>query len=137
MHLFGHNLDHDYYFELLREEERDTHSITQVSHGIALGGRLYQQRFRERAAWDNGTGWRVGLGAMLRKSILWRFACRDGVWVGSGGSEVMRPFRASLGGIEEESWAVCRAVLLRFRLGDADTLSLKMDMMGLLEVARY
>ena len=23
MHLFGHNLDHDYYFELLREEERD------------------------------------------------------------------------------------------------------------------
>ena len=22
MHLFGHRLDHDYYFELLREEER-------------------------------------------------------------------------------------------------------------------
>jgi hypothetical protein len=21
MHLFGHNVDHDYYFELLREEE--------------------------------------------------------------------------------------------------------------------
>src|SRR5437016_11208520 len=28
MHLFGHNLDHDYKFELLREEERDTQSIT-------------------------------------------------------------------------------------------------------------
>jgi hypothetical protein len=22
MHLYGHNVDHDYYFELLREEER-------------------------------------------------------------------------------------------------------------------
>src|SRR5580693_8640758 len=31
MHLFGHNFDHDYYFELLREEERDTHSITRCS----------------------------------------------------------------------------------------------------------
>src|SRR5882762_7350525 len=28
MHLFGHNVDHDYYFELPRERERDTHSIT-------------------------------------------------------------------------------------------------------------
>src|SRR5438105_15206480 len=28
MHLFGHRLDHDYYFELLREEERAAHSIT-------------------------------------------------------------------------------------------------------------
>jgi len=24
MHVFGHNVSHDYYFELLREEERDT-----------------------------------------------------------------------------------------------------------------
>ena len=31
MHLFGHNVDHDYYFELPREEERDTHSITRCS----------------------------------------------------------------------------------------------------------
>src|ERR1035438_2464830 len=31
MHLFGHNVDHDYYFELLREEERDTQSITRCS----------------------------------------------------------------------------------------------------------
>src|ERR1700732_4831056 len=31
MHLFGHNVDHDYYFELLCEEERDTHSITRCS----------------------------------------------------------------------------------------------------------
>jgi hypothetical protein len=31
MHLFGHNFDHDYFFELLREEERDTHSITRCS----------------------------------------------------------------------------------------------------------
>jgi hypothetical protein len=28
MHLFGHNRDHDYYFELPREGERDTQSIT-------------------------------------------------------------------------------------------------------------
>ena len=27
MHLFGHKFDHDYYFELLREEERAAHSI--------------------------------------------------------------------------------------------------------------
>ena len=27
MHLFGHTFDHDYYFELPREGERDTHSI--------------------------------------------------------------------------------------------------------------
>ena len=27
MRPFGHNFDHDYYFELLGEEERDTHSI--------------------------------------------------------------------------------------------------------------
>src|SRR5450759_2109668 len=31
MHLFGHNLDHDYYFELPREGERDTQSITRCS----------------------------------------------------------------------------------------------------------
>src|SRR5271157_1836985 len=28
MHLFGQTFDHDYYFELPREGERDTHSIT-------------------------------------------------------------------------------------------------------------
>src|ERR1019366_5558915 len=28
MHIFGHTFDHDYYFELPREGERDTHSIT-------------------------------------------------------------------------------------------------------------
>src|SRR5258705_873486 len=28
MHLFGHAFDHDYYFELPREGERDTQSIT-------------------------------------------------------------------------------------------------------------
>src|SRR5580692_2711611 len=31
MHLFGRNRDHDYYFELLREEEQDTQSITRCS----------------------------------------------------------------------------------------------------------
>src|ERR1039457_2903076 len=31
MHLFGHNVDHDYYFELPREGERDTQSITRCS----------------------------------------------------------------------------------------------------------
>ena len=28
MHLFGRNRDHDYYFELLVIEERDTQSVT-------------------------------------------------------------------------------------------------------------
>src|ERR1035441_4299706 len=31
MHLFGHNLDHDYYFRLPGEGERDTQSITRCS----------------------------------------------------------------------------------------------------------
>src|ERR1039457_3900512 len=31
MHLFGHTFDHDYYFELPREGERDTQSITRCS----------------------------------------------------------------------------------------------------------
>jgi hypothetical protein len=31
MHLFGHNCDHDYYFELPREGERDAQSITRCS----------------------------------------------------------------------------------------------------------
>ena len=31
MHLFGHNRDHDYYFRLLREEERDAQSISRCS----------------------------------------------------------------------------------------------------------
>ncbi len=37
MHLFGHNLDHDYYFELLREEERAAQSIAwQAEHTTSL-----------------------------------------------------------------------------------------------------
>ena len=31
MHLFGHNRDHDYYFRLLGEEERDAQSISRCS----------------------------------------------------------------------------------------------------------
>jgi len=31
MHLFGHTFDHDYYFELPREGERDALSITRCS----------------------------------------------------------------------------------------------------------
>jgi hypothetical protein len=31
MHLFGHTLDHDYYFELPREGERDAQSISRCS----------------------------------------------------------------------------------------------------------
>src|SRR5882672_664521 len=31
MHLFGHTLDHDYYFRLPREGERDTQSIARCS----------------------------------------------------------------------------------------------------------
>jgi hypothetical protein len=31
MHLFDHNLDHDYYFELPGEEERDPQSVTRCS----------------------------------------------------------------------------------------------------------
>ena len=39
MHLFGLNRDHDYYFELPREGERDTQSITRcLLHTIAISG---------------------------------------------------------------------------------------------------
>ena len=39
MHLFGHNCDHDYYFELLREEERDAQSIARCfSATMAISG---------------------------------------------------------------------------------------------------
>jgi hypothetical protein len=31
MHLFGHNVDHDYYFELPREGEQNAQSITRCS----------------------------------------------------------------------------------------------------------
>jgi len=31
MHLFGRNRDHDYYFELLAEEEQDAQSISRCS----------------------------------------------------------------------------------------------------------
>jgi hypothetical protein len=31
LHLFDHTVDHDYYFKLLREEARDTHSIARCS----------------------------------------------------------------------------------------------------------
>jgi hypothetical protein len=33
VHLFGHNRDHDYYFELPREGERDT-QFTKVYSGV-------------------------------------------------------------------------------------------------------
>jgi hypothetical protein len=39
MHLFGHNLDHDYYFELPCEGERDTQSHVQKKAEV-LSGRL-------------------------------------------------------------------------------------------------
>src|SRR5713226_391682 len=39
MHLFGHNLDHDYYFELPREGERAPQSITRCQlHTLAMSG---------------------------------------------------------------------------------------------------
>src|SRR6266481_4037604 len=39
MHLFGHTLDHDYYFELPGEGERDTQSISRcLPHTIAMSG---------------------------------------------------------------------------------------------------
>ena len=39
MHLFGRNLDHDYYFRLPREEERDTLQLLDVLlHTIACSG---------------------------------------------------------------------------------------------------
>lgn len=33
MHLVGHKLDHDYYLELLREEERAAHSMSRCCTG--------------------------------------------------------------------------------------------------------
>ena len=42
MHLFGHTFDHDYYFELPREGERDTQSYVQerlmCSAGVSPAG---------------------------------------------------------------------------------------------------
>ena len=39
MHLFGHNFDHDYYFELLRKGERDTQQLLgDRLHTIAISG---------------------------------------------------------------------------------------------------
>jgi hypothetical protein len=39
MHLFGSNLDHDCYFRLPSERERDTQSITRfLVHTIAISG---------------------------------------------------------------------------------------------------
>src|SRR6266852_1430866 len=38
MHLFGHTLDHDYYFELPREGERDTQFLDVLLHTIAISG---------------------------------------------------------------------------------------------------
>ena len=39
MHLFGRNRDHDYYFELLREEERTPNQFLGVlPHTIAISG---------------------------------------------------------------------------------------------------
>jgi hypothetical protein len=39
MHLFGLNCDHDYYFELLGEEERDAQSHVQKKAEV-FSGRL-------------------------------------------------------------------------------------------------
>jgi hypothetical protein len=39
MHLFGRSVDHDYYFELLREEERDAQSHVRKKAEV-LSGRL-------------------------------------------------------------------------------------------------
>jgi hypothetical protein len=35
MHLFGHNFDHDYYFELPRKGERDAQSITRLFRDVS------------------------------------------------------------------------------------------------------
>ena len=48
MHLFGHNLDHDYYFELLGEEERAAQSIARCStehHAISGLARVRTELF--------------------------------------------------------------------------------------------
>ena len=42
MHLFGHNFDHDYYFRLPREGERETQSITRCSTQLLLENRFPQ-----------------------------------------------------------------------------------------------
>jgi hypothetical protein len=46
MHLFGHNLDHDYYFELPREGERDTQSHVQEKAEVFSGSRPTGARVR-------------------------------------------------------------------------------------------
>ena len=49
MHLFGHNLDHDYYFELPSEGERDTQSElrwSRLPHSVSDEYQPYQSPFR-------------------------------------------------------------------------------------------
>ena len=65
MHLFGHNFDHDYYFELPREGERDTHSIARcftshhrlfrafprVNQGL-LPAKFHENNSESKAEWE-------------------------------------------------------------------------------------
>ena len=65
MHLFGHNFDHDYYFELPREGERDTQSITRcwtshhrdfralprVNQGL-LPAKFHENNSESKAEWE-------------------------------------------------------------------------------------
>jgi hypothetical protein len=46
MHLFGHNVDHDYYFKLLREEERDSLQAKLLLLLLATSARLEAQEAR-------------------------------------------------------------------------------------------
>jgi len=46
MHLFGHNVDHDYYFELLREEEPDSLQAKLLLLLLATSARLEAQEAR-------------------------------------------------------------------------------------------
>jgi hypothetical protein len=65
MRLFGHNFDHDYYFELPREGERDTQSITRcwtshhrdfralprVNQGL-LPAKFHENNSESKAEWE-------------------------------------------------------------------------------------
>jgi hypothetical protein len=78
MHLFGHNLDHDYYFELPREGERDTQSISRCStshHGdfraVPCANRIFSTARNPIPGATSSTSERPVCGYAMRSAWLW------------------------------------------------------------------
>ena len=64
MHLFGHNFDHDYYFELPDEGERDTQSISRCSTSHHRDFRVVPRANRTCSTADS-----IGVSLLLRARL--------------------------------------------------------------------